>query len=86
LFLQGLGFKELSTPTVGGHPMPIIRKRRLPKKTSIASRSSLVASFFERTMRGVLQSQVDEKMPWLSDVLGEQLDKLVSSSSSDSDD
>ena len=37
-------------------------------------------------MRGVLQSQVDEKMPWLSNVLGEQLDKLVSSSSSDSDD
>ena len=68
--------------------MPIIRKRRLPKKTSIASRSSLVASFFERTMRGVLQSQVDEKMAWLSDVLGdhEHLDKLVSSSSSDSDD
>jgi hypothetical protein len=39
-------------------------------------------------MRGVLQSQVDEKMAWLSDVLGdhEHLDKLVSSSSSDSDD
>ena len=37
-------------------------------------------------MRGVLQRQVDEKMPWLSDVLGEHLDKLVSSSSSDSDD
>ena len=36
-------------------------------------------------MRGVLQRQVDEKMPWLSDVLGEHLDKLVSSSS-DSDD
>lgn len=36
-------------------------------------------------MRGVLQSQVDEKMPWLSDVLGVQFDKLVSSSS-DSDD
>ena len=33
-------------------------------------------------MRGVLQSQVDEKMPWLSDVLGEQLDKLVRVSSS----
>jgi hypothetical protein len=31
-------------------------------------------------------TQVDEKMPWLSDVLGEQFDKLVSSSSSDSDD
>jgi hypothetical protein len=37
-------------------------------------------------MRGVLQSQVDEKMPWLSDVLGEHFDKIVSSSSSDSDD
>ena len=37
-------------------------------------------------MRGVLQRQVDEKMPWLSDVLGEHLDKLISSSSSDSDD
>jgi len=37
-------------------------------------------------MSGVLQSQIDEKMPWLSDVLGEHLDKLVSSSSSDSDD
>ena len=37
-------------------------------------------------MRGVLQSQVDEKMPWLSDVLDEHFDKIVSSSSSDSDD
>ena len=37
-------------------------------------------------MRGVLQSQVDEKMPWVSDVLGEQLDKIASSSSSDSHD
>ena len=46
--------------------MPIIRKRGLPKKTSITC-----AAFFN-----------DEKMPWLSDVLGEQLDKLVRVSSS----
>jgi hypothetical protein len=35
LFLQGLGFKELSTPTVGGNPKPNDLKKGATKEARL---------------------------------------------------